>query len=84
MFFLKIFKIVLPIQLHTKNVKLITVFNFSECVALQDPYCAWDKIYGVCIFVASSRGPDEQFFFQNITTGSHPACPASTFGRTLY
>lgn len=49
--------------------------HFSECVALQDPYCAWDKTMGACRSVASSRGPDEKFFFQNIANGSTPFCP---------
>lgn len=44
-------------------------------MALQDPYCAWGKTDGYCRSVASSRGPDEKFFFQNIANGSTPVCP---------
>lgn len=54
----------------------------SECVALQDPYCAWDKQAGRCQ-AQSTTGPgakrwaDEKQFYQSIATGVHPGCPAS-------
>ncbi|XP_039278042.1 semaphorin-1A [Nilaparvata lugens] len=51
----------------------------SECVALQDPYCAWDKTVSKCRSVGSggARWTDEKVFYQSVATGSHPACPAS-------
>ncbi|XP_039278036.1 semaphorin-1A isoform X2 [Nilaparvata lugens] len=51
----------------------------SECVALQDPYCAWDKTVSKCRSVGSggARWTDEKVFYQSVATGSHSACPAS-------
>ncbi|XP_065211719.1 semaphorin-1A isoform X2 [Planococcus citri] len=66
---------VLSIPLHRCNDSRIT--SCSECVALQDPYCAWDKTVGSCRSVTPFKGPDEKFFFQNIANGVHQACPAS-------
>ncbi|KAK7586019.1 hypothetical protein V9T40_003895 [Parthenolecanium corni] len=64
---------IVSIPLHRCSDRRIT--SCGECVALQDPYCAWDKTMGACRSVASSRGPDEKFFFQNIANGSTPFCP---------
>ncbi|XP_075214957.1 semaphorin-1A-like [Lycorma delicatula] len=49
----------------------------SECVALQDPYCAWDKTAGKCRSVGSggARWTDEKAFYQSVATGVHSACP---------
>ncbi|KOB74964.1 Semaphorin-1a-like protein, partial [Operophtera brumata] len=51
----------------------------SECVALQDPYCAWDKQAGRCRAYSHgvSRWLDENAFYQSVSTGSHAACPHS-------
>lgn len=54
---------------------------FSECVALQDPYCAWDKVQGKCRSHGSGRWGEESFFFQSVSTGTHSACPPSKIGK---
>lgn len=48
---------------------------FSECVALQDPYCAWDKLQGKCRSHGVLRWNEENFFYQSVATGQHAACP---------
>lgn len=48
----------------------------SECVALQDPYCAWDKINGKCKSYGAPRWNDDSVFYQNVATGQHAACPS--------
>ncbi|XP_063220879.1 semaphorin-1A isoform X2 [Bacillus rossius redtenbacheri] len=53
------------------------ILSCSECVALQDPYCAWDKQSQKCRAVGAPRWSDEKFFYQSIATGVHAACPAS-------
>ncbi|KAK7863777.1 hypothetical protein R5R35_009583 [Gryllus longicercus] len=61
------------IKLHRCNSDKIT--NCRECVALQDPYCAWDTTEQRCTAVGS---PDwsagKRRFIQNITKGEHKAC----------
>lgn len=52
---------------------------YSECVALQDPYCAWDKISSKCRSVGANRWNDEKVFYQSIATGVHSSCPASEY-----
>lgn len=49
---------------------------YSECVALQDPYCAWDKINGKCKSYGAPRWNDDSVFYQNVQTGQHAACPS--------
>ena len=41
--------------------------SFSECVALQDPYCTW----------VDSRCANYKIGIQSIETGTHPSCPRS-------
>lgn len=65
---------VLSIRLHRCD-KVVS--GCSECVALQDPYCAWDKQASKCRSVGAARWSDEKVFYQNIATGLHPSCPAS-------
>lgn len=48
---------------------------FSECVALQDPYCAWDKVQGKCRSKGPGKWGEESYFFQSVATGEHAACP---------
>lgn len=50
----------------------------SECVALQDPYCAWDKIQGKC---RAHNGGKEDNFYQSVATGTHTACPPPKAGK---
>lgn len=51
------------------------ISSCSECVALQDPYCAWDKVQGKCRSHGANRWGDETFFFQHVASGQHSACP---------
>lgn len=44
-------------------------------MALQDPYCAWDKVQGKCRSHGSGRWGEESYFFQSVATGQHTACP---------
>ncbi|XP_044736328.1 semaphorin-1A isoform X2 [Chrysoperla carnea] len=54
------------------------ISSCSECVALQDPYCAWDKQSGKCRSYGAPRWDEENFFYQSVSTGQHAACPASS------
>ncbi|PNF31376.1 Semaphorin-1A [Cryptotermes secundus] len=51
------------------------ITNCRECVALQDPYCAWDNVEQRCTAVGS---PDwsagKKRFIQSIAYGEHKAC----------
>ncbi|XP_074036779.1 semaphorin 1a isoform X2 [Leptinotarsa decemlineata] len=51
------------------------ISSCSECVALQDPYCAWDKVQGKCRSKGLGRWGEESYFFQSVSTGEHTACP---------
>ena len=53
-----------------------------SCVALQDPYCAWDTNRGFCASLheyqdKDSNSVDSVSFVQNVVTGKHVQCPAS-------
>uniref|UniRef100_A0A224X817 Semaphorin-1A n=1 Tax=Panstrongylus lignarius TaxID=156445 RepID=A0A224X817_9HEMI len=48
----------------------------SECVALQDPYCAWDRMSGKCKSVGAAGWSDDKVFYQNIQHGVHTSCPS--------
>lgn len=45
-------------------------------MALQDPYCAWDKIAGKCRSHGAPRWIDETYFYSEVSTGQHSACPS--------
>jgi hypothetical protein len=46
-----------------------------ECVALQDPYCAWDNVEQHCTAVGSPDwSTDKNRFIQSIALGEHEAC----------
>ncbi|KRT85293.1 hypothetical protein AMK59_1244, partial [Oryctes borbonicus] len=51
------------------------ISSCGECVALQDPYCAWDKLQGKCRSQGSGRWGEEAYFYQSVATGQHSACP---------
>ncbi|XP_069678505.1 semaphorin-1A isoform X4 [Periplaneta americana] len=57
------------------------ITNCRECVALQDPYCAWDNVEARCTAVGS---PDwsagKKRFIQSISHGEHKACGRVTTG----
>lgn len=65
---------VITINLHRCNNSQIT--SCGECVALQDPYCAWDKIAGKCRSHGAPRWNEESYFYQNVATGQHASCPS--------
>lgn len=65
---------VIAIKLHRCNSDKIT--SCSECVALQDPYCGWDKIAGKCRSHGAPKWLEETYFYQNVSTGQHAACPS--------
>lgn len=53
----------------------------SDCVALQDPYCGWDKIAGKCRSHGAPRWIDETYFYSQVSTGQHTACPSGKTGK---
>lgn len=63
---------VVSIKLYRCN----RITSCSECVALQDPYCAWDRINGRCASQGAPSWSDDTKFYQNVQTGMHPACPS--------
>lgn len=64
----------MAIKLHRCNSERIT--SCSECLALQDPYCAWDRLAGKCRSHGAPRWHEENHFYQNVATGQHAACPS--------
>lgn len=54
----------------------------SDCVALQDPYCAWDKIAGKCRSHGAPRWTEETYFYSQVSTGQHQACPSGKLGTS--
>ncbi|XP_011869172.1 PREDICTED: semaphorin-1A isoform X3 [Vollenhovia emeryi] len=53
------------------------ILSCSECVALQDPYCAWDKVENKCRALVGPASTDANRFLQSVATGVHTSCPAS-------
>lgn len=51
---------------------------------MQDPYCAWDKIVGKCRSHGAPRWLEENYFYQNVATGQHAACPSGKFCVFLF
>ena len=47
----------------------------SECVALQDPYCAWNAATSRCVTVASVVPTAQSSLIQSIFTGYSDQCP---------
>uniref|UniRef100_A0A182NGR5 Semaphorin-1A n=1 Tax=Anopheles dirus TaxID=7168 RepID=A0A182NGR5_9DIPT len=70
---------VLAIKLHRCSSEKIT--SCSECVALQDPYCAWDKIVGKCRSHGAPRWSEENVFYQSVASGDHAACPSGKMAK---
>lgn len=46
----------------------------GDCVALQDPYCAWDLVLDACVDHRSSRSPFTNLI-QDLEHGYHAGCP---------
>ncbi|XP_046434488.1 semaphorin-1A isoform X3 [Neodiprion fabricii] len=53
------------------------ILSCGECVALQDPYCAWDKIEGKCRALVGPAATDASRFLQSVASGIHASCPPS-------
>jgi len=49
----------------------------TECVALQDPYCAWDVRGEVCRGALSWAKGSHKSYLQSVVKGSHAQCPRS-------
>ncbi|XP_050537990.1 semaphorin-1A-like isoform X2 [Daktulosphaira vitifoliae] len=47
----------------------------SECIGLQDPYCAWDKVNNKCRSMREITSSRWHEFYQNIQNGMHNECP---------
>ena len=65
---------VASVPLHRCN----TAPSCGDCVALQDPYCAWDIKSNTCEPYKS--GLSEQL--QNVNIGYHPQCPVPILDTT--
>ncbi|KAL1129837.1 hypothetical protein AAG570_012781, partial [Ranatra chinensis] len=50
-----------------------SISTCRECVAIQDPYCAWDSLSNTCV-AHGDYGGNKKHFFQNIIRGSHSSC----------
>lgn len=53
----------------------VFLFGCSECVALQDPYCAWNAATSRCVTVASVAPTAQSALIQSIFTGYSDQCP---------
>ena len=51
------------------------ILSCGECVALQDPYCAWDKVESKCRALVGPAATDALRFLQSVAIGSHTSCP---------
>jgi len=55
---------------------------YRECVALQDPYCAWDNVEQRCTAVGSPTwSAGKKRFIQSITNGEHKNCGPIATGQ---
>lgn len=52
-----------------------TITTCSECVALQDPYCAWNPAVSRCASVASVDSSAHSSLIQNVLVGYSDQCP---------
>lgn len=53
----------------------------AECVALQDPYCAWETRSSRCSSGDWTKNMASSFL-QSVSTGEHPKCPGPPAGET--
>ncbi|CAH0727335.1 unnamed protein product, partial [Brenthis ino] len=54
---------------HCSNVQ-----SCRDCVALQDPHCAWDSKQQQCSWVGNRQFPNPERFLQNIENGKTEIC----------
>ncbi|XP_059352587.1 semaphorin-1A-like isoform X3 [Daphnia carinata] len=59
-----------------------SVITCSECVALQDPYCAWNAATSRCVTVASVAPTAQSGLIQSIFTGYSDQCPDNAIVKT--
>ena len=52
-----------------------SVSTCSECVALQDPYCAWNPSTSRCVTVGSVSTSSQSSLVQDIIAGYSDQCP---------
>uniref|UniRef100_A0A2A4JYC6 Sema domain-containing protein n=1 Tax=Heliothis virescens TaxID=7102 RepID=A0A2A4JYC6_HELVI len=50
------------------------VLSCRDCVALQDPHCAWDSKQQVCSWVGNRQFPNPERFLQNVEHGKTDIC----------
>lgn len=50
------------------------IFIYRECVALQDPHCAWDSKQQNCTWVGNRRFPNPERYLQNVEWGKVAIC----------
>lgn len=50
------------------------VVNSRDCVALQDPHCAWDSKQQQCAWVGNRQFPNPERFLQNVEHGKTEIC----------
>jgi len=63
----------LPVaRCHSTNIQ-----SCGDCVAIQDPYCAWNVKKQRCLSLHGSED-DSSSLLQNIGKGHHPGCPAAS------
>ncbi|XP_034246839.1 semaphorin-1A-like [Thrips palmi] len=68
---------IMSIRLHRCDSERIT--SCSECVALQDPYCAWDTKEQRCVSRTGDTDWNKKIFIQNVERGFHHTCGPSVF-----
>ncbi|XP_040572202.1 semaphorin-1A isoform X2 [Lepeophtheirus salmonis] len=52
----------------------------GDCVALQDPYCAWNVLTSECV---PHKGQDISKLLQNVEFGFHSGCPESSYSESV-
>jgi len=52
-----------------------SITTCSECVALQDPYCAWNPLTSRCVTVGSVSTSSQSSLIQDISAGYSDQCP---------
>jgi len=67
----------LPLD-RCQNALIVTC---GECIGLQDPYCAFDKVYKKCRSMREVPSTRWNEFIQNIQTGLHHECPSASNSR---
>ena len=64
----------------------VNIQSCGECVALQDPYCAWNLQSQRCEEhqpqLAASRQLDASSLLQSLYSGLHGGCPTSRHGES--